>query len=108
MRDLQQMRTIQNNELEPITPLGADGNWAWNGDIITSAGVDSNGEPFQRKGMWVWLAKQERRQAPLRKATVRQVVLAHRPDHKIDLALKSIAVLACITMAIAFILFATV
>jgi len=108
MRDLQQMRTIQNNELEPITPLGADGNWAWNGDIITSAGVDSNGEPFQRKGVWVWLAKQERRQAPLRKATVRQVVLAHRPDHKIDLALKSIAVLACITMAIAFILFATV
>ena len=102
------MRTIQNNELEPITPLGADGNWAWNGDIITSAGVDSNGEPFQRKGVWVWLAKQERRQAPLRKATVRQVVLAHRPDHKIDLALKSIAVLACITMAIAFILFATV
>ena len=102
------MRTIHNNEHEPITPLGADGNWAWNGDIITSAGVDSNGEPFQRKGMWVWLAKQERRQAPLRKATVRQVVLAHRPDHKIDLALKSVAVLACITMAIAFILFATV
>tara|TARA_R100000329_G_C7503700_1_gene177326 strand:+ start:39 stop:365 length:327 start_codon:yes stop_codon:yes gene_type:complete len=108
MRDLQQMRTIHNNELEPITPLGADGNWAWNGDIITSAGVDSNGEPFQRKGMWVWLAKQERRQAPLRKATVRQVVLAHRPDHKIDLALKSIAVLACITMAITFILLAAV
>ena len=102
------MRTIHNNELEPITPLGADGNWAWNGDIITSAGVDSNGEPFQRKGMWVWLAKQERRQAPLRKATVRQVVLAHRPDHKIDLALKSIAVLACITMAITFILLAAV
>jgi len=108
MRDLQQMRTIHNNEHEPITPLGADGNWAWNGDIITSAGVDSNGEPFQRKGMWVWLAKQERRQAPLRKATVRQVVLAHRPDHKIDLALKSIAVLACITMAITFILLAAV
>lgn len=102
------MRTIHNNEHEPITPLGADGNWAWNGDIITSAGVDSNGEPFQRKGMWVWLAKQERRQAPLRKATVRQVVLAHRPDHKIDLALKSIAVLACITMAITFILLAAV
>lgn len=102
------MRTIHNNELEPITPLGADGNWAWNGDIITSAGVDSNGEPFQRKGMWVWLAKQERRQAPLRKATVRQVVAAHRPDHKIDLALKSLAVLACITTVIAFILLAAV
>ena len=102
------MRTIQNNELEPITPLGADGNWAWNGDIITSAGVDSNGEPFQRKGMWVWLAKQERRQAPLRKATVRQVVAAHKPDHKIDLALKSLAVLACITTVIAFILLAAV
>jgi len=108
MRDLQQMRTIQNNELEPNIPQGADGNWGWNSDIITSAGVDSNGEPFQRKGMWVWLAKQERLQAPLRKATVRQVVAAHRPDHKIDLALKSITILACITMAITLILLAAV
>ena len=58
--------------------------------------------------MWVWLAKQERRQAPLRKATVRQVVAAHKPDHKIDLALKSLAVLACITTVIAFILLAAV
>ena len=106
MRDLQQMRTIQNNELEPSIPQGADGNWAWNSDIITSAGVDSNGEPFQRKGMWVWLAKQKRRQAPLRKATVRQVVAAHRPDHKIDLALKSITILACIVTAVCFILLA--
>ena len=108
MRDLQQMRTIQNNELEPSIPQGADGNWGWNSDIITSAGVDSNGEPFQRKGMWVWLAKQERRQASLRKATVRQVVAAHKPDHKIDLALKSITILACITMAITLILLAAV
>ena len=108
MRDLQQMRTIQNNELEPSIPQGADGNWGWNSDIITSAGVDSNGEPFQRKGRWVWRAKQERRQAPLRKATVRQVVAAHRPDHKIELALKSITILACITMAITLILLAAV
>ena len=102
------MRTIQNNEPEPMTPWGADGNWGWNSDIITSTGPDKDGEPFQRKGMWVWLRKQERRQAPLRKATVRQVVAAHNHNHKAELALKSITILACIVTAICFILLAAV
>ena len=46
--------------------------------------------------------------AKLRKATVRQVVAAHRHNHKIDLAFKSITILACITMAITLILLAAV
>ena len=103
MRDLQQMRTIQNNELEPSTSrrrrqLGMQ--------VTTSSpaqGLTVTANPSSVKGCG-WLAKQERRQAPLRKATVRQVVAAHKPDHKIDLALKSITILACITMAVPLLL----
>ena len=39
----------------PLTPQGANGEWVWNGFEITSTGVDTSGEQFQRKGKWMWL-----------------------------------------------------
>lgn len=104
------MKTIENKDLEPLPLFGSSGVWAWSSDAITSFGVDASGEEYQRKGVWIWLAKQERRQAPFREATVRQVIAAHKPvhSHKIDIALKSIAVLACAVIGVCLILLATV
>ena len=38
-----------------MTPQGSKGEWKWNGWEITSMGTDTSGEPFQRKGKWMWL-----------------------------------------------------
>ena len=50
------MKTINNTAPMPITPQGCNGEWIWNGYEITSQGIDIDGEPFQRKGQWQWVA----------------------------------------------------
>lgn len=50
------MTTINNVELEPM-PLHDRGEWVWNGYEITHLGVAVDGEPWQRKGMWMWVSK---------------------------------------------------
>ena len=49
------MTTINNADLEPM-PLHDKGKWVWNGHEITRHGIATDGEPWQRKGMWMWVS----------------------------------------------------
>jgi len=74
------MKTIFNTDPEPMIPCGAKGQWHWDGRIITSSGTNTNGEQFQRKGMWRWV-NEEKQTATM---TAKQIVQHYKPTTKVD------------------------
>ena len=49
------MTTINNVDLEPVS-LHDRGKWIWNGYEVTHHGTTADGEPWQRKGQWMWVS----------------------------------------------------
>ena len=82
------MKTINNTEPMPLTPQGANGEWVWNGFEITSTGVDTSGEQFQRKGKWMWLPKvDDSKNAWMANATPQEISEHFKPkDNTSDIA----------------------